>query len=401
MALILGDLYEETRARFQLTLIAGAAGLRSPMRWVYVAEDYTTSDFLRGGELIITTGVTSGGSAEWLLRFLRHMTAQGTCGLIVNVGQYLQESDISQEVLDFCNQRGFPLFLMPWHIHIYDITREYYNRIFLDARRSEEINRAFLALASGREQPEAIRLLGENHFPPNAPYYLASFRFPAGQAPKLLDDERFLNLLFSRLLHVSFPCYLVTSSNSFFLVCQHSEPAAAGDAVNAIRVRITKAYPGLTCLTGVSGQLRGLTALASGLEQAETALLVGEHRQLPVTHYENLGFFKLLGAVSDPDVLRAYVEEQLSPVREYDRKHQSDFARTLRLYLENNHSIQAVAELSFCHRNTVNHRLHLMREVMGYQLDSPEVCFSLLTAFRAEEYLQITGKARSEQVSPS
>lgn len=32
MALILGDLYEETRARFQLTLIAGAAGLRSPMR---------------------------------------------------------------------------------------------------------------------------------------------------------------------------------------------------------------------------------------------------------------------------------------------------------------------------------------------------------------------------------
>lgn len=366
-----------------------------------MAEDYTTSDFLRGGELIITTGVTSGGSAEWLLRFLRHMTAQGTCGLIVNVGQYLQESDISQEVLDFCNQRGFPLFLMPWHIHIYDITREYYNRIFLDARRSEEISRAFLALASGREQPEAIRLLGENHFPPNAPYYLASFRFPAGQAPKLLDDERFLNLLFSRLLHVSFPCYLVTSSNSFFLVCQHSEPAAADDAVNAIRVRITKAYPGLTCLTGVSGQLRGLTALASGLEQAETALLVGEHRQLPVTHYENLGFFKLLGAVSDPDVLRAYVEEQLSPVREYDRKHQSDFARTLRLYLENNHSIQAVAELSFCHRNTVNHRLHLMREVMGYQLDSPEVCFSLLTAFRAEEYLQITGKARSEQVSPS
>lgn len=193
----------------------------------------------------------------------------------------------------------------------------------------------------------------------------------------------------------------MTSSNSFFLVCQHSEPAAADDAVNAIRVRITKAYPGLTCLTGVSGQLRGLTALASGLEQAETALLVGEHRQLPVTHYENLGFFKLLGAVSDPDVLRAYVEEQLSPVREYDRKHQSDFARTLRLYLENNHSIQAVAELSFCHRNTVNHRLHLMREVMGYQLDSPEVCFSLLTAFRAEEYLQITGKARSEQVSPS
>ena len=113
MALILGSIYEETRQRFQLTLAAGEAGLRSPVKWVYVAEDYTTADFLRGGELIITTGVTSGGSAQWLLRFLRHMTAQGTCGLIVNVGQYLQEADISQEVLDFCNERDFPLFLMP------------------------------------------------------------------------------------------------------------------------------------------------------------------------------------------------------------------------------------------------------------------------------------------------
>ena len=54
MALILGSIYEETRQRFQLTLAAGEAGLRSPVKWVYVAEDYTTADFLRGGELIIT-----------------------------------------------------------------------------------------------------------------------------------------------------------------------------------------------------------------------------------------------------------------------------------------------------------------------------------------------------------
>lgn len=390
MALILGSIYEETRQRFQLTLAAGEAGLRSPVKWVYVAEDYTTADFLRGGELIITTGVTSGGSAQWLLRFLRHMTAQGTCGLIVNVGQYLQEADISQEVLDFCNERGFPLFLMPWHVHIYDITREYYNRIFLDARRSEEINRAFLALASS-EQPEAIRLLGENHFPPNAPYYLASFRFPAGQEARLLDDERFLNLLLGRLLRFSFPCYLVTSSNSFFLVCQQGEAAAVDAVIEAIGELIAEAYPKLTWHTGVSGRTPGLAALSSGLEQAKAALLVGEHRRLPVTHYSDLGFFKLLHAVPDPEILRAYVEEQLSQIHEYDRKHQSDFARTLRLYLENNHSIQAVAEQSFCHRNTVNHRLHLMREVMGYRLDSPETCFSLLAAFRAEEYLRITG----------
>ena len=57
MSLLLQDIYSETKNRFQLELVCEAKGLNRLMNWVYVAEDIATTDFLHGGELIITTGM--------------------------------------------------------------------------------------------------------------------------------------------------------------------------------------------------------------------------------------------------------------------------------------------------------------------------------------------------------
>ena len=34
---------------------------------------------------------------------------------------------------------------MPWEVHIYDITRDYYNRIFMDTQKDTSITDAFLS----------------------------------------------------------------------------------------------------------------------------------------------------------------------------------------------------------------------------------------------------------------
>ena len=66
MSLLLQDIYSETKNRFQLELVCGAKGLNRLMNWVYVAEDIATTDFLHGGELIITTGMGKQASSGWL-----------------------------------------------------------------------------------------------------------------------------------------------------------------------------------------------------------------------------------------------------------------------------------------------------------------------------------------------
>ncbi|MGM9593942.1 MAG: PucR family transcriptional regulator [Candidatus Onthomonas sp.] len=389
MALKLRDLYGEHRRRFQLELIAGEAGLDNLLSWVYVAENYTTSHFLHGGELIITTGVISGGSPDWLLEFLHHMTAQHTCGLILNEGPYFRREMISQAALDYCEEQRYPLMLMPWHIHIYDITRTFCNRIFIDTRRDEEINRAFVALAEGAgDQAAAIARLGSFQFPADAPYYAAVFSMPGHPELSPADSDRLMTQLSAELLHQDFPCYLAARERGVFLVCQCGEAAPVETLTRRLQQQIDLHYHGELCAAGVGGRADCLGAIAASCRQARATLQLGLLRGQRFFRYDDAGFFRLLMAIPDLSVLRAYVADQLGPVLDYDRRHNSDLARTLQLYLLHDGSIQAVAAQAFCHRNTVNHRLHILKETLGYILDSPAVRFELLSAFLAREYLE-------------
>ncbi len=383
MALILREVFEATREKFQLELIAGRAGLDRPMNWVYVSEDYTTSDFLHGGELIITTGVISGGSSQWLLRLLRHITQQHTCGLIINQGPYLRREQISQEVLDFCDAYPFPLFLMPWQIHIYDITRDYCDRIFTDTRRSESLQQGVLTLLDpAGDHAAALRGLERQGFPVRGGCRALLLR-----AGRPLPDPDRLSLLTHRL---PCPVILLPWQGELLLVCAQSGEDRGEACARLLLREFSLLCPGGRPAVGVSGACPSLAELHRGVEQARAALCFALSQGTELGHYDRMGFFRLLLEVGDRAFLEDYVREQLGPVLDYDRKHGSDFARTLSLYLSCRGSIQAVAEASFCHRNTVNHRVHLLREKLGFRLDDPEACFQLAAAFRAREYLDFT-----------
>ena len=82
MAILLRDLYKETKSTYGLDLIAGEEGLDNLMNWVYISEDPGTLEFLHGGELIITTGVLC-GNEYWLYNFIKGLIEHKTCGLII------------------------------------------------------------------------------------------------------------------------------------------------------------------------------------------------------------------------------------------------------------------------------------------------------------------------------
>ena len=155
MAIYLDELFQETGEKYELQLIAGKDGLHREVNWVYVAEDQTNASFLRTGELIISTGALYDHSQKWLLRFIRTLHDHHTCGLILNLGKHLFLPDITDTVKEYCDQHDFPLFTMPWHIHIYDITRDYYDRIFIDARTKDSFG--FYKLPAFLEHENALK----------------------------------------------------------------------------------------------------------------------------------------------------------------------------------------------------------------------------------------------------
>ena len=105
MAILLRDLYKETKSTYGLDLIAGEEGLDHLMNWVYISEDPGTLEFLHGGELIITTGVLC-GNEYWLYNFIKGLIEHKTCGLIINIGGHLNRSDISDRIRMLCGKHG-------------------------------------------------------------------------------------------------------------------------------------------------------------------------------------------------------------------------------------------------------------------------------------------------------
>lgn len=92
---------------------------------------------------------------------------RGTCGLILNTGRYIFEEDITDEIVRLCHLYSFPLFTMPWDTRIFDITHDYYNRIFEDSRDDGNMTAAFQNILMGNsltdEQTDTIKGSGFNN----------------------------------------------------------------------------------------------------------------------------------------------------------------------------------------------------------------------------------------------
>ena len=102
--------------------------------------------------------------------------------------------------------------------------------------------------------------------------------------------------------------------------------------------------------------------------------------------FDDLGFYKILFSVSDRNVLNDYWREKLEPVITYDKIHKSCCLETLYQYLICSGSIQKIAEAMYCHRNTVNYRVRILRETLGLHLDNVQDRFELLAAFYVRSF---------------
>src|SRR4051794_41828861 len=66
---------------------AGAAALDRAVRWVHVAEIADVAPLLRGGELILTTGVAWPKAVARLKRHIEQLAEVGVAGVVLELGR--------------------------------------------------------------------------------------------------------------------------------------------------------------------------------------------------------------------------------------------------------------------------------------------------------------------------
>ncbi|MDO5293878.1 MAG: PucR family transcriptional regulator ligand-binding domain-containing protein [bacterium] len=393
MALTLNEILVTSKSKYRLTQLCGENGLNNVVSWVYISEDISTASFLKGGELIITTGVSC-RTPTWLYDFTKTVIEQGTCGLILNIGTYIKEEDITEDLISLCEAHSFPLFTMPWETHIYDITRDYYNRILIDSQTDTVITNAFLSVIRNTEAlAQVVEVLEQYNYTVTGSYsacvvnYTADASFLTPSSEELHPKIQALMKRFVKRNHLN--CHIILYKNDFLLIFHDEELSSLTKYMEQLLDALSSAFEGVNFHIGIGSMVDDLTKLSTSYQRGMAALSMSHFHDKQLYRYDDMGFLKILLSANDKELLTNYMNDHLKKIMDYDAIHNTEYLETLHNYLLHNGSIQLIAGAMFCHRNTVNYRIHVIKDVLDFDLDSTDVRFNLMVSFAIKEYLEV------------
>jgi len=137
--------------------------------------------------------------------------------------------------------------------------------------------------------------------------------------------------------------------------------------------------------TGIGRPAESLSALQEAHRQAQRALGVGQeiHGAASVTHFDQLGVFRLLSLIPDSTELRTYVDEVLGPLADAADADSADLRDTLRVLLETNLNVAESARRLHFHYNTMRYRIGKLERMLGPFTTDPTLRLNLLLALHA------------------
>jgi purine catabolism regulator len=145
-------------------VLAGAASLGNPIRWVHSGEWIEMASVLRGGELLLSTGMGLPEDAAAQRRFIASLAERGIAGLVIELHTSIDK--VPKAVILEAEERKLPLIALHREIPFVEVTealhREIVNRRALGLERAEEAHRRFTELMlEGAGVVEVLEALSE------------------------------------------------------------------------------------------------------------------------------------------------------------------------------------------------------------------------------------------------
>lgn len=107
-----------------------------------------------------------------------------------------------------------------------------------------------------------------------------------------------------------------------------------------------------------------------------------------VARAADLGVYRLLLKLDDNDELQPFVDRALAPLDE-DHRNGSALIETLEAFFACNGNLSEAARQLHLHRNSLIYRLNRARELLGHDLDDPELRLSLQLAIKGRRVLDL------------
>ncbi len=139
-------------------VVTGAAHLDRPVRWVHITELTDPASFLKGGELVLTTGMPLPQDAVGVRRYVDELADIGAAALVIElVRRYHRPPDA---LVDACRRRGLPLVTLAKDVNFLEVTQVVHALLLGNQaeamRRTQRIHEAFTTLTLRGAGPEDV-----------------------------------------------------------------------------------------------------------------------------------------------------------------------------------------------------------------------------------------------------
>lgn len=389
MSITLREIVKQVE-HLEMKLVAGEAGLDREVLWTHMVDSDTISAFLQGQELTFTTGI---GISEKLplLKLVQEVYRNGASGIVINIGPYVDK--IGQDVLDFANEKAFPVFEVPWKIHMaeimriicFAITKEQQSRIEVTVA----LNNAFLCPA--QEELYVFPLMRKGYLADSV-YTAVTIRVEvqkntvAGERMEQLHSQlgSHLRCNYKRILCCAQEKQLV------LVLCDYTGQERKHVLTYIFQHfcnELKKEETAVFCVGNQAEELRQLhKSYETANQMAEVSALgripgeevYGRHKMIV---YKNAGIFRILFALKDEEVMQEFVRDTVQPLLEYDALHHTDLAGVLQCYLRHDGSLQDTANELIVHRNTVNYKINKASEILEMDLTRLENRLEVMLGF--------------------
>ncbi|WP_030683468.1 PucR family transcriptional regulator [Streptomyces sp. NRRL B-1347] len=145
-------------------VVAGADRLHRTVRWVHAGEVPNIASLLKGGELLLTTGLGLGTRPADQRAFVRDLAERGIAALVVELGPRF--SRLPAALVDTARAAGLPLVQLHREVPFVTVTEEVHTEIvnghYALLRRADEVHRRCTdALLGGGGVPQVLSVLAE------------------------------------------------------------------------------------------------------------------------------------------------------------------------------------------------------------------------------------------------
>ena len=384
MSILLNKLYKSVVSQYPIKLVAGNKGLSNAVNWIHMVENKEISSFLDGKEIVFTTGIGA-SSPEALLSLIKDNVKNDASGMVVNIGPYIKE--VTPEMIDYCNEMDFPLFVVPWQVKMARIIKVFCSYILEAEKNNVELASAFRNAIYSPEQENLYIPVIEEHGIRNSGKFSIAIIDIQGMIiseEKLKDikqkTEFMLDQLYGKAIVSEF-------EDSLVILFSDLEQEKTSEFSSRLLSVFTEKFTGISFQISIGDEVVGLNNMVKTYSQAYHLQRINRDEVTGNTqkNYNEIGAYKILLELDYNDVVEDFIDEMIEPLDEHDKLKGTDYVKVLSLYLQHNGKVNVVASELFVHRNTINYKLKRIETVLDCDLSDFRTRLNLAIALMLKQ----------------